>query len=300
MTAKPFAVLEDRRRCDWGPLRQSVEDRLHALLPEPGDHQQLLELAMRESALAPGKRVRPLLLLLAAEGLGETRPGVLDMACAVEMVHAASLVLDDLPCMDNATLRRGLPALHLRVGQDVAILAAIALLSRAFGLLASADIEAPRKALLGAELSRAVGSQGLVRGQYEDLREGSLSRSPEAIARTNELKTAVLFDASLQMAAIVAGAQPWVRQALGAFALDLGQAFQLLDDLHDQGPATPALGKDVGKDAGKSTLVAVLGQGGVKHRLRQHLRSAEQHLAKVYRPQQPIRLFVAELFSQFS
>jgi geranylgeranyl diphosphate synthase type II len=299
MTATPIALL-DSPQCAWAPLRQSVETHLRQLLPEPGNQQELLALAMREGTLAPGKRVRPLLLLLAAEGLGEARPAMLDLACAVEMVHAASLVLDDLPCMDDAALRRGRPTLHLSFGEDVAILAAIALLSRAFGLLATADIEPARSALLVAELSRAVGSQGLVKGQYEDLREGRQPRNADAIARTNELKTGVLFDATLQMAAIAAGAAPQVRQALAAFALDLGQAFQLLDDLKDTARPEAAIGKDVGKDAGKSTLVAVLGSGGVKHRLRQHLRSAERHLGSVYQADQPIRMFVAELFAQFT
>jgi len=299
MTPKALALLDERPTCAWGPLRLTVEDRLQALLPEPGNHQELLALAMRESTLAPGKRVRPLLLLLAAEGLGETRPAVLDMACAVEMVHAASLVLDDLPCMDDARLRRGRPTLHLTFGEDVAILAAIALLSRAFGLLGAVDLEADRRAALVVELSRAVGSQGLVKGQYEDLREGRKARSADAIARTNELKTAVLFDATLQMAAIAAGATTTVRQALGAFAMELGQAFQLLDDLHDGGQPDPALGKDVGKDVGKSTLVAVLGSGGVKHRLRQHVRAADQYLGQVYGADQAIRVFVAQLFARF-
>jgi geranylgeranyl diphosphate synthase type II len=298
MSATPIAAF-DGPQCAWAPLRQSVETRLQTLLPEPGDHQQLLALAMREGTLAPGKRVRPLLLLLAAEGLGETCPAMLDLACAVEMVHAASLVLDDLPCMDNAALRRGRPTLHLSFGEDVAILAAVALLSRAFGLLATAEMDPSRNAALVAELSRAVGTQGLVKGQYEDLREGRQPRDADAIARTNELKTAVLFDATLQMAAIAAGAGAQVRGALAAFALDLGQAFQLLDDLQDTTWPSSAIGKDVGKDVDKSTLVAVLGTGGVRHRLRQHLRSAERHLGQVYQPEQPIRVFVAELFNRF-
>lgn len=299
MTAKPLALVQASPTCAWESRRRAVDAHLDALLPLPNQQQELLSLAMRESAVAPGKRVRPLLLLLAAEGLGETRPAMLDLACAVEMVHAASLVLDDLPCMDDARLRRGRPTLHLSYGDDVAILAAIGLLSQAFGLLASADIEPSRRAALVAELSRAVGSQGLVKGQYEDLREGRKARSVEAIARTNELKTGVLFDAALQMAAIAAGATPEVRQSLAGFGLDLGQAFQLMDDLHDRSPSTTATGKDVGKDEGKATLVAVLGSSGVSHRLRQHLRSAEYHLARVYPPEQPIRVFVDELFSRF-
>lgn len=259
-------------------LRAALQQRLDELLPV-GEQQDLIFKAMREGTLVAGKRVRPLLLMLTASDLGcaVDRRGLLDLACAVEMVHAASLMLDDIPCMDNAALRRGRPTIHRQYGENVAILAAVALLSRAFGVVAEAHaLPHACKTQAVAELSTAVGLQGLVQGQFLDLHEGSKARSAEAIQLTNELKTSRLFDATLQMAAIVAEASPQVRQRLRCFALDLGQAFQLLDDLTDGVSGT---GKDINQDAGKSTLVAMLGAEVVHQRLSEHLRNADEHLA---------------------
>lgn len=259
-------------------LRDALQLRLDQLLPA-GEQQDLVYTAMREGTLVAGKRVRPLLLVLAARDLGcdAAQPGLLDLACAVEMVHAASLMLDDIPCMDNAQLRRGRPTIHRQYGENVAILAAVALLSRAFGVVAEAQsLPHACKTQAVAELSTAVGLQGLVQGQFLDLSEGGHARSAEAILLTNELKTSRLFDATLQMAAIVADAPPQARQRLRCFAQDLGQAFQLMDDLADGLSGT---GKDLNKDSGKSTLVAMLGADAVHQRLREHLRSADEHLA---------------------
>ncbi|URQ61323.1 polyprenyl synthetase family protein [Pantoea alhagi] len=259
-------------------LREALQHRLDQLLPA-GEQQDLVYSAMREGTLASGKRVRPLLLVLAAGDLGcdIEQPGLLDLACAVEMVHAASLILDDMPCMDNAQLRRGRPTIHRQYGENVAILAAVALLSRAFGVVAEAQSLSPAcKAEAVAELSTAVGLQGLVQGQYLDLNESGEARSAETILLTNELKTSRLFDATLQMAAIVANASPQARQRLRCFAQDLGQAFQLMDDLADGLSGT---GKDINKDSGKATLVAMLGAEAVHQRLHEHLRSADEHLS---------------------
>ncbi|MBP5978672.1 MAG: polyprenyl synthetase family protein [Halomonas sp.] len=259
-------------------LREALQNRLTQLLPEGHEHDLVCE-AMREGTLAPGKRIRPLLLMLAAQDLGceHDKPGLLDLACAVEMIHAASLILDDIPSMDNALLRRGRPTIHSQFGENVAILAAIALLSRAFGVVAAADgLSDTCKTLAVAELSTAAGLQGLVQGQFRDLSEGGNARSAEAILTTNTLKTGMLFDATLQMAAIAAGTSPKVRHSLRCFAQDLGQAFQLLDDLSDGLSST---GKDINKDCGKSTLVAMLGTQAVRQRLQEHLRSADEHLS---------------------
>ena len=259
-------------------LREALQHRLDQLLPA-GEQQDLVYSAMREGTLASGKRVRPLLLVLTARDLGceVAQPGLLDLACAVEMVHAASLMLDDMPCMDNAQLRRGRPTIHRQYGENVAILAAVALLSRAFGVVAEApSLPSACKTEAVAELSTAVGLQGLVQGQYLDLNEGGEARSAETILLTNELKTSRLFDATLQMAAIVAGASPQARQRLRYFARDLGQAFQLMDDLADGLSGT---GKDINKDSGKATLVAMLGADAVRQRLHDHLRSADEHLS---------------------
>ncbi|PJZ07562.1 geranylgeranyl pyrophosphate synthase [Pantoea rodasii] len=282
---------------DLLPLHQTLQAHLERLLPA-GQPTDQVRAAMRAGALAPGKRIRPLLLLLAARDMGcdVQQHGIFDLACAVEMVHAASLILDDIPCMDNAQMRRGRPTVHREFGENVAILAAIALLSRAFEVIATAPgLAASQKSEAIAELSSAVGLQGLVQGQFQDLHQGAQHRSPEAIALTNELKTSVLFRATLQMAAIAADATPQMRQKLSYFAQDLGQAFQLLDDLADGYKHT---GKDINQDQGKSTLVQMLGTDGAERRLRDHLRSADEHLACACHRGMATRQYMHALFNQ--
>ncbi len=278
-------------------LRDALHARLSQLLPE-GHERDLVGAAMREGTLAPGKRIRPLLLLLAAQDLGcpAEQPGLMDLACAVEMVHAASLILDDIPCMDDASMRRGRPTIHRQFGESVAILAAVALLSRAFGVVAEAQgLTDACKAQASAELSRAAGLEGLVQGQFRDLSEGAHSRSADAIVSTNTLKTATLFEATLQMAALAAGASHEARQPLRRFAQDLGQAFQLLDDLSDGCCNT---GKDIHQDSGKSTLVAILGPEAVRQRLQTHLGRADEYLSCACGQEAVTRGFVRAWFDK--
>ncbi|POP46671.1 geranylgeranyl pyrophosphate synthase [Superficieibacter electus] len=278
-------------------LRVALQQRLEQLLPV-GNQQDRVGEAMREGTLAAGKRIRPLLLLLTAKDLGcdPDKPGLLDLACAVEMIHAASLMLDDIPCMDNAMQRRGMPTIHRQYGESVAILAAIGLLSRAFGVVAEAQsLPHAFKTQVVTELSTAVGMQGLVQGQYRDLVEGRQARSAEAILLTNDLKTSRLFDATLQMAAIVADASVHARQRLRCFAQDLGLVFQLMDDLSDGVSGT---GKDINQDSGKSTLVEMLGVDAVHQRLCEHLRSADEHLAIACNQGQSTRRFMRVWFDK--
>ncbi len=271
-----------------GDVRAAIETRLSELLPESGNERDLVALAMRESTLAPGKRMRPVLLVLAAEGLVEDgrensrtiRRQAVDLGCAVEMIHAASLVLDDMPCMDNAALRRGQPTVHLKFGEDVAVLTAIALLSRAFGVVATiSDLAATTRTELVEVLANTVGMQGLVRGQFQDLRDGQRSRNADEIALTNNLKTGVLFGAIMDMVWLISGAREDQRPLLQNFAMELGQAFQMYDDLRDRCADSD---KDQGKDDGKSTFVSLYGEDKVKRQLALHLSSAEQALREVY------------------
>nr|WP_318383893.1 polyprenyl synthetase family protein [uncultured Enterobacter sp.] len=260
-----------------GMLKKSIDEHLTGLLPE-ADPQDVVSLAMREGVMAPGKRIRPVLMLLAARDLGFRGQAhtLLDLACAVEMIHTASLMLDDMPCMDDADLRRGQPTTHKKYGESVAILASIGLLTKAFGLAsASGDLAGERCARVVSELASAVGVQGLVLGQFRDLREGCGDRTTDAILSTNHLKTGILFSAMLQIIAIAADASEVTRQKLREFALDFGQAFQLVDDLCDGLVST---GKDPHQDKGKSTLVNVLGKELARQKLYEHIQRAEGHL----------------------
>ncbi|MCD2519264.1 polyprenyl synthetase family protein [Massilia sp. G4R7] len=279
-------------------LRDCIEQRIDALLEDSGEHADLLTAAMRAGALSAGKRMRPMLVMLVARDLGCTSPALVDVACAVEMVHAASLMLDDMPCMDNAQLRRGKPAIHVQYGEDVAILASVALLSRAFGVLATAhDIPPITRTRLVARLAETIGTQGLVRGQYEDLHGGA--RSPEAIAVTNELKTGVLLGVAVDMAAIIAQTNDEIARSLRAFAMAAGHAFQIRDDFHDlPGNDSAVTGKDTGKDLGKSTLLVSLGLDEAHKRLAGHLDEAERHLVAALGSGADTRRFVAGLFAR--
>ena len=276
-------------------LKDMIDVRLGELLPRPADHQDLVSMAMREATLTAGKRTRPLMMLIAGETLGCELAALVDLGCAVEMVHAASLVLDDMPCMDNAELRRGRPTIHRRFGEDVAALAAVGLLSEAFATVAAAPDVPPaiRNQLVGV-LACAIGPQGLVRGQCLDLRNAG-ARGVDDIADTNMLKTGALFAAALEMTALLAQTDDRTRAALCKVAMELGQAFQLQDDLHDRHDST-VTGKDAGQDADKATLLSVLGADEVRRRLHAHLHTVSRELAPIYGEDSPLDLFCKRLF----
>lgn len=289
---------DDQASDELGVLRNVFEERIQQLLTDSGDCADLLTMSMRAATLGAGKRMRPMLLMVIARDLGCVSPALVDVACAVELVHASSLVLDDMPCMDDATLRRGAPAIHVTFGQDVAILASVALLSRAFRILAGAsDLTPLMRISLVSALADAVGTQGLAKGQFQDLR-GGIARSVDAIAVTNELKTGALLGATVDMAAIVAQSDARVTQSLRAFASAAGQAFQISDDLKDlPGNDSAVTGKDVGLDAGKATLLTTLGLEEARRRLARHLRDADRHLTDAVGAGQGTRRVLGSFFA---
>ncbi len=264
-------------------LLRRIDARLAELVPVVLAGQQGLEAAMRDSVLAPGKRLRPLIAAIVAQDLGGPLDAALDAGCAIEMVHAASLILDDLPCMDDATLRRGRPAIHRGHGEDVAVLASIAMLTEAFAVLSRIEgLSAERRNACVGVLASSVGALGLVGGQYQDLRGGRGPRSAQDMADANGRKTGALFLSAVELGAIVAGATPGQRANLSAFAGELGLAFQLLDDLLDLSSDPAAIGKDVGRDAGKSTVVALVGVERTRRLVERHIATARAHLETVF------------------
>jgi geranylgeranyl diphosphate synthase, type II len=235
---------------------------------------------MRHSLLAPGKRVRALLLILAAKQFGAEEESALASACAVEMVHAASLILDDLPAMDNATLRRGLPANHRVFGEATAILAAIALMNRAFGVIAEdRDLTDAARVRLSEILSYAIGSDGLVAGQEADLKWQPVAATRKDVELVHARKTAALFSAATEMGAVVAGINGADAQRMRDFGKRLGLAFQVLDDLLDVLAAREQAGKDVGRDAGKPSMVRTVGLEEAQREAREHIDGAASLIA---------------------
>jgi geranylgeranyl diphosphate synthase type II len=210
--------------------------------------------------MAPGKRVRALLAMFVASHCGGEESAALSSACAIEMVHAASLIIDDLPSMDNASLRRGLPTNHCVFGEATAILASIALLNRAYGAIAEDDsLSAEQRVRLAEMLSWSVGSEGLVAGQEQDLKWQADKATWKDVALVHARKTAALFAAAAMMGAVTAAATEDQIALLGRFGERLGLAFQILDDLLDAIGSKANIGKDVGKDRGRPSLVLTVG-----------------------------------------
>ena len=236
------------------PLRQRVDASLRGYCtPRDGTPDDLLE-AVRYSLLAPGKRLRPILVLMAAKACGTSGDEALPAACAVEMVHTYSLVHDDLPAMDDDDLRRGQPTCHKKYGEALAILAGDALLTLAFETLAR-HIRPPEVAVSCCEaLARAAGSCGMVGGQVDDcagrLKDGSI----ETLESIHNRKTGQMIRVSLHLGALVAGADDTRIQALDEYGRRLGLAFQITDDLLDVRGEEAATGKRVGKDLHRGTL----------------------------------------------
>ena len=290
---------------DHSIARQDVDARLALLLHRGRGQGDLLNGAMQYALLGSGKRIRPLLTIAAAASLGTHSDAALDAGCALEMVHAASLILDDLPSMDNATLRRGKAVTHLAFGEDLAILASISLLTRAFEVLASlAQADAHSRAEMVCILARAAGACGLSGGQMDDLRSGEVPSGhvglygAEQAAAVNQLKTGTLFVAAVEMAATLAAATATEREALRGFADALGLAFQLRDDLLDGDSPSALTGKDFGQDADKPNLVALLGRDAAGQRLGRHVEDALRCLHPLGSQAGPLRRLVAATFAQ--
>jgi geranylgeranyl diphosphate synthase type II len=251
MTQLPRFFAEYQHRID-GELRQMV--------PASGDR---VREAMAYALHAPSKRIRPVLTLLTAELCGGTAAGALNAACAIEMVHAASLVLDDLPSMDDAAVRRGKPATHVAFGEAIAILAAFGLLNVALQTLARA-YEPALACRMTALLSDAVGTDGLIGGQTADLLATDQQITFEMLERIHRGKTGALFSAAASSGALTAGASGDSIAALQTFAKNLGLAFQIIDDLLDVEGDPAVTGKPVREDAKKTTFVSFSGPAGAR------------------------------------
>lgn len=276
--------------------RAAVDRRLAELSPARAERPRRLAEAVRYALLSPGKRFRPMLTLLTARAFGAEPAAALDAACAFEMVHAASLILDDLPCMDDASLRRGRATTHREFDEATAILASVGLLNRAFGVLAEDEGLTPAlKRALISRLSDAVGFHGLVAGQAMDLDGRERDRSPADLERLNHRKTGVLMVAAAEAGALIAGAPDEAVKGVGRFARHLGLAFQIHDDLIDAlGGAE--IGKDVGKDAGMTTMVSALGLDGARAALRAHLEAGRSALVGAGAGEGPLAPYVMALF----
>jgi geranylgeranyl diphosphate synthase type II len=246
-----------------GRTAQEVNAALDAAVP--ADYPETLTEAMRYSLLAGGKRVRPALCLAACALVGGDSRAAMPSACAVEIVHTMSLIHDDLPSMDNDDFRRGRPTNHKVYGEDVAILAGDALLTYAFELIARdtpRDLVSSDRALrIVVELARASGAAGLVGGQVVDIQSENKEVGLDVLRYIHEHKTAALLEAAVVCGALAGGADDATVEKLRRYALNIGLAFQIVDDILDVTQSTEVLGKTAAKDlaSNKTTYPKLLG-----------------------------------------
>jgi geranylgeranyl diphosphate synthase type II len=253
---------------DYFSVRRGLIDahlrKLAAAVPAPA----VLAEPIARALASPGKRVRGLLTIAAGEAAGSKAEKLLDAAAAMEMIHTSSLILDDLPAMDDALLRRGQPALHRTFGEDLAILSAVALLNHAYGLVAlNHAARSPRRWSATEVVQRlvdAVGWDGTIAGEAVDLHSEESKLDFDTLEFIHSRKTGALFVAAAAIGAMLANADAASVRRIEIYAKNLGLAFQITDDILDVTATAEQLGKDVGKDEGKLTFVKLAGVEGAR------------------------------------
>ncbi len=230
--------------------RSWVEEALNSMLPIENERPQKLHEAIRYSVLAPGKRLRPTLVIAAAEALGETADLVMPVACALECIHVFSLIHDDLPCMDNDDYRRGRLTSHKVFGEAMALLAGDALLALAFELISANPRSVPLERVVQTMhiVARASGTRGMVGGQVVDMESQGVEVSQETLFYIHEHKTGALISGSVAAGAVMAGGSQQQQASLIHYGQQIGLAFQIADDILDVVGDEARIGKPVGSD----------------------------------------------------
>ncbi len=282
------------RQADEPPLdglRRDVDEALAVLLERAlQDASPAVSDPVRHAVLAPGKRMRPLLLLAGYRSAGGTDPAAATLACSVELVHAYSLIHDDLPCMDDDLLRRGRPTVHVRFGVRPAVLAGAILMPLAVRAICEAADEMgltpSRRSRLVRTLTIAAGASGMVGGQLRDLRAEGRAVDWEELEQIHLGKTAELMACAVVMGGVAAEAQEEMVSGLRRFGTALGLAFQVVDDILDMTGELSEMGKLGGRDAalGKATTPSVLGMEGAERLGRELAERARSELDALGRP----------------
>lgn len=280
---------------------QAVERALESLLPPEGDDPATIHRAMRYSALGGGKRLRGVLAVAACRAAGGAEEKALPLAAALEMIHAYSLVHDDLPAMDDDDMRRGKPTTHKVFGEGVAVLAGDALLTHAFWVLGRlprlAGVSAGTALAVIEELTDAAGTMGLIGGQVADLEaEGRTDVTVDHLRSIHLRKTGALFRACVRCGALLAGAGPETLQSLTDYADAFGLAFQIADDILDVTGDPQALGKRPGRDSerAKATYPALVGLEEARRMARQAAAAAREAVAGLPSPGRDVLAALAD------
>jgi farnesyl diphosphate synthase len=275
--------LAEELKAESARVRADVDNFFARLLAPTGDSRERLYEAMRHAAIGGGKRLRPLLTIAASRLFAIDAERALRVGCAIEAVHVYSLIHDDLPCMDNADLRRGKLTVHKAFGEAEAVLAGDSLHALAFDILAHAathDDPFVRNELV-LELARAAGPQGMAGGQMMDLAAEGEQLDHAAITRLQQLKTGALIEYSVEAACIMAKLPTEARTPYRGYARAIGLAFQIADDLIDHSGDAAAAGKPTGRDAnaGKATFVSLLGEERARQQADFLVDQAIEHLS---------------------
>ncbi len=253
---------------DFFAARRALIDDYLTALADSAATPAPLQQPLRRAIASPGKRVRGVLALAVGEAVGGKAEKLVRAGAAIEMIHTCSLILDDLPSMDDALLRRGQPTLHREFGEDLAILSAVALLNHAYGLVAAVHAEcAPRRWPMQQVLQRvvdAVGWDGTIAGEAVDLHSEHSRLDFDTLEFIHSRKTGALFVAAAAVGGMLANIHPAPLQRIEVFAKNLGLAFQITDDVLDVTSTAGVLGKDVGKDEQRLTFVKLAGVEGAR------------------------------------
>ena len=264
-------------------VQSDIDSAFDAFLPVPDDSRARLVDAMRYAAIGAGKRMRPLLLVATSELFGVNRNAAINAGCAVEAIHAYSLIHDDLPCMDDDAMRHGKPSVHKAFDDATAVLAGDCLHALAFDILTQLDTSADPfvRSELVATLARASGHDGMAGGQMMDIVSQEENYDLRQITRLQQLKTGALLAASVEMGAVLGRVPPEGRAHLRAYARDIGLAFQIADDLldveGDEAKAGKALRKD--EEQGKQTFVTLMGVEQARAQATMLVEQAGRHLS---------------------
>jgi len=272
-----------------------VNKALDTLLPKEDEFPQRLHKAMRYSIFAGGKRIRPILVIAAAEVFGKTAANVINIACAIELIHTYSLIHDDLPAIDNDDLRRGLPTNHKVFGEAIALLAGDALLTKAFQIMSQPSaVSGQQSALILKsihEIAKAAGSTGMVGGQVVDIESEGKEVAFPVLEYIHIHKTGELILASVKAGAILAGAENKELETITRYGEAIGLAFQIADDIIDVEGNKEDVGKNIGGDAkkGKVTYPSILGVDESRKRARELVDMAITALKDFDRKAEPLR-----------
>jgi len=283
MPVETIDRLAEELKTQSARVRADVDDFFARLLAPTGDGRERLYEAMRHAAIGGGKRLRPLLTIAASQLFAIDAVRALRAGCAIEAIHVYSLIHDDLPCMDNADLRRGKPTVHKAFGEAEAVLAGDSLHALAFEILADPsthDDPFVRNELV-VELARAAGPSGMAGGQMMDLVAEGQELDLPAITRLQQLKTGALIEYAVEAACIMSKLPAEARTPYRGYARSVGLAFQIADDLIDHSGDAAAAGKPTGRDAhaGKATFVSLLGEDRARQQAEFLVNQAHEHLS---------------------